>query len=136
MATQNCLPIWSALGTPPTKLLANQKDIAWAGTGHGRSPPMTTLDRKMLDWFLSTARPVHILLGKSNKLNKDDANIALRHVAKTVAQSYLQCTVQMFSSVSKIGVDQASAVVATWFNESLKNKKPPVKGEQTGGETP
>jgi len=48
--------------------------------------PMTKLDKEMLGWFLSTARPFHILLSKSDKLNKDEANIALRHVAETLAR--------------------------------------------------
>lgn len=42
----------------------------------------------------------------------------------------------LFSSVSKIGLDEAEAAITAWFGGSFKNKKPPVKGEQTGGKTP
>ncbi len=101
--------------------------------------PITTLDKQMLDWFLPTGKPVHILLSKADRLNKQQANNALHRVTETLALCYPQCTVQLFSSVSKIGLDEAEAAITTWFSPGgggFKNKKPPVKGEQTGGKTP
>ena len=97
---------------------------------------ITALDKQMLDWFLPTGKPVHILLSKADKLNKQQANNALHHVAETLALFYPQCTVQLFSSVSKIGLDEAEAAITAWFGPSLaavsKIKNPRLKGSKPG----
>ena len=98
--------------------------------------PITTLDKQMLDWFLPTGKPVHILLSKADKLNKQQANNSLHHVTETLSLCHHQCTVQLFSSVSKIGLDEAEAAIAAWFGPSLaavsKIKNPRLKGSKPG----
>jgi GTP-binding protein len=98
--------------------------------------PMTALDKQMLNWFLPTGKPVRILLSKADKLNKQQANNILRHVAENLALFYPQCTVQLFSSVSKTGLDEAEAAIATWFGPGLatvsKIKNPRSKGSKPG----
>ncbi len=98
--------------------------------------PITTLDKQMLDWFLPTGKPVHILLSKADRLNKQQANNALHHVAETLSLCYPQCTVQLFSSVSKIGLDEAEAAITAWFGPGLaavsKTKNPRLKGSKPG----
>jgi GTP-binding protein len=98
--------------------------------------PITTLDKQMLDWFLPTGKPVHILLSKADKLNKQQANNALHHVTETLSLCHHQCTVQLFSSVSKIGLDEAEAAITAWFGPSLaavsKIKNPRLKGSKPG----
>ncbi|MGH8710462.1 MAG: ribosome biogenesis GTP-binding protein YihA/YsxC [Burkholderiales bacterium] len=97
--------------------------------------PITTLDKQMLDWFLPTGKPVHILLSKADRLNKQQANNALHHVTETLALCYPQYTVQLFSSVSKIGLDEAEAAITAWFGPGLavsKTKNPRLKGNKPG----
>ena len=98
--------------------------------------PITMLDKQMLDWFLPTGKPVHILLSKADKLNKQQANSALHGVSETLALFYPQCTVQLFSSVSKTGLLEAEAAIAAWFKPGLaavsKIKNPRLKGSKPG----
>lgn len=75
--------------------------------------PFTELDVQMLEWFAPTGRPVHCLLSKADKLNRNDATNALR-LARTVLNSYVDesgqafpFTVQLFSALKRIGVDEA-----------------------------
>jgi len=39
--------------------------------------PFTELDQQLLDWFAPTGKPVHILLTKADKLNKQEQNRTL-----------------------------------------------------------
>ena len=80
--------------------------------------PLTALDRKMLDWFGPSGRPIHILLTKSDKLSKSQAGAALREVRAALQETYPQCTVQLFSSLKKLGADEAETVIGSWLNDS------------------
>jgi len=99
--------------------------------------PLTPLDRKMLDWFGPSGRPIHILLTKADKLSKSQAGAVLCEVRAALHETYPQCTVQLFSSLKKLGAEDAEAIIGSWLGVSPDNKKPPVKGEQKPGvETP
>ena len=69
--------------------------------------PMTELDKQMLSWFAQTGKPVLVLLTKADKLNRQEQVRTLRAVSQTLAAHYPACAAQLFSSVSKLGVDQA-----------------------------
>ena len=90
--------------------------------------PLTELDRQLLAWLKPTGKPVHVLLGKADKLNRRQANAALRSVDAVLQRDYANSTVQLFSSTRKIGVAEAAARVQGWLGDGT-NKKPPVKGE-------
>jgi GTP-binding protein len=77
--------------------------------------PLTLLDEQMLDWFAPTGKPVHILLTKSDKLSRQQATQTLFQVKSWLAEHFPFCTVQLFSSLKKSGMDEAEAVIATWF---------------------
>ena len=79
--------------------------------------PLTPLDEQMLDWIAPTGRPVHILLTKSDKLSRQQATLTLNRVKSWVAEHFPFCSVQLFSSLKKIGVDEAEAVIAQWFDQ-------------------
>lgn len=75
--------------------------------------PFTDLDTQMLEWFAPTGKPVHCLLTKVDKLNRNDATNALRQ-ARTVLASYVDAqgqpfpfTAQLFSSLKRIGLEEA-----------------------------
>lgn len=112
--------------------------------------PLTPLDRRMLTWFASTGKPVHILLTKSDKLSRREAGKILRDVLLFLREAYPQCSVQLFSSATKEGVDEAAALLGTWLGSDtnsrelnsvqgqnkLKIKNPRLKGNKTGGKLP
>jgi len=79
--------------------------------------PLTPLDEQMLDWFAPTGKPVHVLLTKSDKLSRQQATLTLNRVKSHLAEHYPFCSVQLFSSLKKIGVDEAEAVIAGWFGQ-------------------
>lgn len=77
--------------------------------------PLTPLDEQMLDWFVPTGKPVHILLTKSDKLSRQQATATLLKVKKYLAEHFPKYTVQLFSSLKKQGTDEAEAVISAWF---------------------
>lgn len=77
--------------------------------------PLTPLDEQMLDWFVPTGKPVHILLTKSDKLSRQQATSTLLKVRKYLAEHFPGYTVQLFSSLKKVGMEEAEAVISGWF---------------------
>jgi len=74
--------------------------------------PLLELDETMLDWFGTTGRPIHILLTKSDKFSRQQSTLTLMKVKAYLAENYPQCSVQLFSSLKKQGLEQAEAVIA------------------------
>ncbi|GAC1410330.1 MAG: ribosome biogenesis GTP-binding protein YihA/YsxC [Burkholderiaceae bacterium] len=75
--------------------------------------PFTNLDIQMLEWFAPTGKPVHCILTKADKLNRNDAVNALRE-AQAVVSTYVDqhgCafpfTLQLFSALKRTGVEEA-----------------------------
>ena len=119
-----------------TKYLQTRKTLRGLVLIMDARHPITALDKQMLDWFLPTGKPVHVLLSKADKLNRQQANNSLRHVAEVLAKFSAKCTVQLFSSVSKTGLEEAEATIADWFGPGLaaasKIKNPRLKGIKPG----
>jgi GTP-binding protein len=76
--------------------------------------PFTDLDVQMLEWFAPTGKPIHCILTKADKLNRNDSTNALRQ-AKARLDSYVDedgvgfpFTVQLFSALKRIGIDEAN----------------------------
>ena len=82
--------------------------------------PLTPLDRQMLNWFGPTGRPIHILLTKADKLSKSQAGTVLREVRMVLQEAYPQCSVQLFSSLKKMGAEEAEAIIGNWLNASAE----------------
>jgi GTP-binding protein len=80
--------------------------------------PLTQLDRQLLDWFAPTRRPVHVLLTKADKLSKQEATRQLRNAGESLATAYHGSSVQLFSAMTKQGVDEAEALLAKWFDDA------------------
>ncbi|TFV99593.1 YihA family ribosome biogenesis GTP-binding protein [Oxalobacteraceae bacterium OM1] len=79
--------------------------------------PFTDLDVQMLEWFAPTGKPVHCLLTKADKLNRNESTNALRQ-ARTVLGSYVDASgqpfpfsVQLFSALKRIGIEEADAKI-------------------------
>lgn len=77
--------------------------------------PLTPLDRQMLDWFSPSGRPIHVLLTKSDKLSRNAANQTLQAVKKELQSIWGNCTIQLFSSLKKQGVEEAETVIGAWL---------------------
>lgn len=77
--------------------------------------PLTPLDRQMIEWFVPTGRHIHILLTKADKLTRSEAAKTLQAVRRELAAHYPTCTVQLFSSLKKQGMEEAEAVIAGWL---------------------
>ncbi|WP_188396500.1 ribosome biogenesis GTP-binding protein YihA/YsxC [Oxalicibacterium flavum] len=76
--------------------------------------PFTDLDIQMLEWFAPTGKPIHCLLTKSDKLNRNEATNALR-AARTLLNSYVDeegqpfpFTAQLFSALKRDGIEEAN----------------------------
>ncbi|WP_027823138.1 ribosome biogenesis GTP-binding protein YihA/YsxC [Laribacter hongkongensis] len=76
--------------------------------------PLRELDMRMLDFFRMRGQPVHILLSKSDKMNRQEQNKTLATVRQALA-GYPQVSIQLFSSSKKQGLEQVETVVAGWF---------------------
>lgn len=82
--------------------------------------PMTDFDDQMLAWAQEARRPCHILLTKADKLGFGAAKNQLLLVRKQVATFELPPSVQLFSSQTKMGVDEARAAIAALMGIELK----------------
>lgn len=76
--------------------------------------PFTELDIQMLEWFAPTGKPIHCILTKVDKLNRNESVNVLRQ-AKAKLDSYVDedgegfpFTVQLFSALKRIGIDEAN----------------------------
>ena len=88
--------------------------------------PLTPLDRQMLDWFGHSGRPVHVLLTKSDKLSRNAANQTLLAVRKELNEHWDNCTVQLFSSLKKQGVEEAEKIIGAWLNPNENQVPDPM----------
>lgn len=78
--------------------------------------PLKPLDQQMLDWFLPTGKPVHVLLTKADKLSRQQAAAALHSTRAELERHYPNCTVQLFSSLKRTGIEEAEAVIGRWLS--------------------
>ncbi len=88
--------------------------------------PLTPLDRQMLDWFCPSGKPVHVLLTKSDKLSRNAANQTLQSVRKELNATWGNCTVQLFSSLKKQGVEEAESIIGKWLFTPENNIPDPM----------
>ncbi len=78
--------------------------------------PLKDYDRQMLGYAVERGLPAHALLTKADKLGRGAAGNALQAVRRDLSAAYGDTVgVQTFSGESKLGVDEARAVVAGWL---------------------
>lgn len=73
-------------------------------------------DTAMLEWMLARDRHAHILLTKSDKLNRRDAQRVLRETQ--AACSDTSVTAQLFSAHAHTGLDTARETMDRWLAEA------------------
>lgn len=80
--------------------------------------PFTDLDLQMLEWFAPTGKPIHCILTKADKLNRNDSTNALRQASETLAQygkalgTSDQVSLQLFSALKRVGLEEAGARIS------------------------
>lgn len=74
---------------------------------------LTDLDRQMLDWARAYRRDCHILLTKSDKLGYGAAKNQLMSVRAELSSD--GDSVQLFSAVSGLGLEEVREKVAAWL---------------------
>lgn len=82
--------------------------------------PLTDLDRRMIEWFEPSGKPIHTLLTKCDKLTRQECVLALRNTNKALAeytdQGYQgKLSAQLFSALKRVGLDEAHAVIESWI---------------------
>ena len=78
--------------------------------------PMLDYDHIMLEWAESRQLPVHIILNKSDKLKRGAMTQALNDTRKALKEYDLPATVQTFSSLKRLGVEELAKKLDTWMN--------------------
>ncbi len=78
--------------------------------------PLTDYDHLMLDWNAARGVPTHVLLTKADKLNRGPGLDQLRKVRGQLAAWPGPVTVQLFSALKRLGLDEAHAVLDGWLD--------------------
>ena len=82
--------------------------------------PLKDLDMQLIEWFVPSNKPVHILLSKADKLARQHRLTTLHKVRDTLGKMPLQSSVQLFSSLNREGLEEAINTI----EGLLKNKAP------------
>lgn len=77
--------------------------------------PFMDSDETMIDWCLDARLPLHILLTKADKLTRGAARAELLQCRKRLAAHADLVSVQLFSSMTKEGVDELRATLSNWL---------------------
>ncbi len=85
--------------------------------------PLTDLDRQMLEWFGPTGKPIHILLTKADKLTRSEAAKTLSAVRSQLTPWAEQISVQLFSSLKKMGMEEAEKAIGSWLGLAADAEK-------------
>jgi GTP-binding protein len=70
-------------------------------------------DVAMLEWVLARGRRAHVLLSKSDKINRRDATRVLKETMESCADAGV--SVQLFSATAKTGIESARALLDQWL---------------------
>ena len=84
--------------------------------------PLTPFDYRMIEWCRHCELPLHIALTKADKLSRGAALQTRRTVeAELKAQPGLHFSLQIFSALKRIGLEDAWAVLDRWLEMSRPN---------------
>lgn len=79
--------------------------------------PLTPQDQQMLRWCETAQRRVHVLLTKSDKLNRSPGLAVLKQVQKALVDYQMPVSVQLFSALKHAGVDEARELLREWLRD-------------------
>lgn len=81
--------------------------------------PLKDLDQMMIDWAINRHLPVHILLTKADKLSKGPMNSTVLQVRQHYKYVENLISVQPFSSLKKMGVDDLIKKLNEWMEMGI-----------------
>ena len=82
--------------------------------------PLQHFDVMMLEWAYSRKLFVHVLLTKSDKLNRGPASKVLQEVQQQLKKMKLQFSIQLFSSMNKQVLEELASVMGGRLNFTLE----------------
>ncbi|MBU3845453.1 MAG: ribosome biogenesis GTP-binding protein YihA/YsxC, partial [Candidatus Acinetobacter avistercoris] len=83
--------------------------------------PLQHFDVMMLEWAYSRKLFVHVLLTKSDKLNRGPAAKVLQEVQNSLKKMKLNFSIQLFSSLNKQGLEELASVMGGRLNYTLEH---------------
>jgi GTP-binding protein len=86
--------------------------------------PLTPLDRQLLEWFVPTQKPVHVLLTKADKLTRGAGALALVQARRELLRITPGATVQLFSALTHSGAEDAARRIMAIINSDLPPADP------------
>ena len=82
--------------------------------------PLQHFDIMLLEWAYSRKLFVHVLLTKSDKLNRGPASKVLQEVQAQLKKMKLNFSIQLFSSMNKQGLEELASIMAGRLNFTLE----------------
>lgn len=83
--------------------------------------PLTDFDWQMVEWCRHANVPLHILLTKADKLKSGAAKNTLLTVRKALSETGISVSMQLFSALKKVGVDEVHDVLDLWFDQARQD---------------
>ena len=80
--------------------------------------PLKELDVQIIEWTAHCDLPMHILLTKADKLKRAQAAQTLRKVREELEPYGDSISVQLFSSLDKVGIEEANMKLGEWMDWS------------------
>lgn len=77
--------------------------------------PLKEHDQQVLAWCAAAGLPTHVLLTKADKLKRGPASAALLKTRKLLAGIHPGASIQLFSSHTRLGVEEVHRVLDTWL---------------------
>ena len=91
--------------------------------------PLQDYDQQMLNWAKTAGLPVHVLLTKADKLKRGATQASLLSVMSRLAALDPTAdlfSVQIFSSLKKIGIEDLKETLDHWLNHELSEPEDPL----------
>ncbi len=85
--------------------------------------PMKDLDQQLIYWAIESNLPVQVLLTKADKLKSGARKAQLLSIRDKALEYPGDVSVDLFSSLKGIGVDQLRAKLDSWFAPALLNNE-------------
>jgi GTP-binding protein len=112
------------------KYIAERESLALVVIVMDVRHPLTPLDLRLVDWLKAAGRRVHVLLTKADKLSKQHARRTLDATRRELQEVYRGASVQLFSSSSREGVEEALEAFSGALRDFRAQKtRAPAKGE-------
>lgn len=82
--------------------------------------PLQQLDWQLIQWASNANVELHVLLTKADKLSKGAANNQLLQVTRELEKHNVEATLQLFSALKNLGIDDAHTMLDQMFKFESK----------------